>query len=287
LRGYKGKTNIEKTKKTKRRRRMAYETIVVEKKEKTMIITLNRPDKLNAINAQMLQEIREVLVELRQDINTRFVILKGEGTSFSSGADMGGRSGTTPQEIQAAGEESRLVQNACHDLIRTYLNLEQVTISVVHGYCLGAGLVFVMESDFIIAADDALMGVPETNVGVFYTWGSSGRLSRLVGPLWAKQLIMTCENITAEQALQIGLANQVVPADKLMDTAWELINKIASKSPIATRLTKKLVNAYTATGQADLLVVEPELVERITISGDPMEGGKAFMERRKPKFKGM
>jgi enoyl-CoA hydratase/carnithine racemase len=266
---------------------MTYETIVVEKKEKTMIITLNRPDKLNAINAQMLKEITQVLAELREDTNTRFVILKGEGTSFSSGADMGARSGTSPEEIQALADESRLIQNAAHDMIRTYLNLEQVTISVVHGYCLGAGLVFVMESDFIIAAEDALMGVPETNVGVFYTWGTSGRLSRLVGPLWAKQMIMTCENITAEQALQIGLANQVVPADKLMDTAWELIDKIASKSPLATRLTKKLVNAYSAAGQADLFVVEPELVERIMISGDPIEGGKAFMERRKPKFTGM
>ena len=266
---------------------MAYETIVVEKKEKTMIVTLNRPDKLNAMNPQMLQEINQVLTELRQDTNTRFVILKGEGSCFSSGADMGARRGSSPEEIQAIASEMRLIQNAAHDMIRTYLNLEQVTISLVHGYCLGAGLVFVIESDFIIAAENALMGVPETNVGVFYTWGSSGRLSRLVGPLWAKQLIMTCENITAQQALQIGLANQVVPEDKLMDTAWELIDKIGSKSPLATRLTKKLVNAYTATGRADLFVVEPELVERITLSGDPMEGGKAFMEKRKPKFKGM
>ena len=266
---------------------MAYETIVVEKKEKTMIITLNRPDKLNAMNPQMLQEIGQVLAELRQDTNTRFVILKGEGTCFTSGADMGLRKGRTPEEIEAAAGESRLIQNAAHDMIRTYLNLEQVTIAAVHGYCLGAGLVFAIESDFIIAAEDALLGIPETNVGVFYTWGSSARLSRLVGPMWAKHMIMTCENVTGEQSVQIGLANQSVPKDKLMDAAWELIDKIASRSPLAIRLTKKLVNAYTAAGRADLYVIEPELVERITLSGDPIEGGKAFMEKRKPQFKGM
>lgn len=266
---------------------MAYETILVEKKEKTMIISLNRPEKLNAMNAQMLNEITQVLAELRQDRNTRFVILKGEGPCFSSGADMGARSNISPEAYQALGEESRLIQMAAHDMIRTYLNLEQITVSVVHGYCLGAGLVFVIESDFIIAAEDALLGIPETNVGVFYTWGSSARLSRLVGPIWAKHMIMTCENLTGQQAVQIGLANQAVPKDKLMDTAWELIGKIASKSPLATRLTKKLVNAYTAAGRADLFVVEPELVERIMLSGDPVEGGRAFMEKRKPKFRGM
>jgi enoyl-CoA hydratase/carnithine racemase len=267
--------------------KMAYETILVEKKDKTMILTLNRPEKLNAMNPQMLQEITQALAELRGDADTRFVILAGAGKSFSAGADMGIRGTTPPDAAQALSREQRLGQMAAHDMIRTYLNLEQVTIAAVHGYCLGAGLVFVIESDFIITAQDALLGVPETNVGVFYTWGSSARLSRLVGPLWAKQLIMTCENVTGEEAVQIGLANQAVPHDKLMDTAWELIDKIASKSPLATRLTKKLVNAYTATGQADLFVIEPELVERIHISGDPIEGGRAFREKRSPKFSDM
>ena len=266
---------------------MAYETIVVEKKAKTMIVTLNRPDKLNAMNPQMLQEINQVLAELRQDTDTRFVILKGEGTCFTSGADMSARGEMRAEEAESAGEQARLVQIAAHDMIRTYLNLEQVTIAAVHGYCLGAGLVFAIESDFIIAAEDALMGIPETNVGIFYTWGSSARLSRLVGPMWAKHMIMTCENVTGEQSVQIGLANQVVPNDKLMDAVWALIDKIASRSPLAIRLTKKLVNAYTAAGRADLFVVEPELVERINLTGDPIEGGKALKEKRKPKFKGM
>jgi enoyl-CoA hydratase/carnithine racemase len=266
---------------------MAYETILVEKKGITAVITLNRSEKLNAMNAQMLGEIAQVLAELRGDTTTRFVILTGTGRAFSSGADMTARGESPPEAAQAIAQEQRLVQMASHDMMRSYQNLEQVTIAAVNGYCLGAGLVFVIESDFIIAAEDALFGVPETNVGVFYTWGSCARLSRLVGPIWAKHMVMTCENVTAEQALSIGLVNQVVPNDKLMDAAWELVDKIASKSPLAVRLTKKLVNAYTAAGRGDLYVVEPELVERIHISGDPLEGARAFREKRSPRFGGM
>jgi len=266
---------------------MAYETLLVEKKGITTVVTMNRPEKLNAMNGQMLAEITQVLAELRGDTSTRFVILAGAGRAFSAGADISGRGSAPAGASLLAAEEQRLAQIAAHDMMRSYQNLEQVTIAAVHGYCLGAGLVFVLESDFAIAAEDALLGIPETNVGVFYTWGSSARLTRLVGPRWAKHIIMTCENVGAEQALSIGLVNQVVPGDRLMDAAWGLVDKIAGRSPLAIRLTKKLVNAYSAAGRADLYVVEPELVERIHVSGDPGEGARAFKERRPPKFSKM
>ena len=275
---------------------MVYETILVEKKGATMVITLNRPEKLNAMNGQMLEEIDQVLAELRRDTATRFVILTGAGRAFTAGADMGPRGAPPADTTQAVSEQQRLlqvareqdmVQMAAHDRIRSYLNLEQITIAAVNGYCLGAGLVFATESDFIIAAEDALLGIPEANTGIFYTWGSSARLSRLVGPMWAKHMIMTCENVTGKQAVSIGLAVQAVPNDKLMDAAWELVDKIASKGPLAIRLTKKLVNAYTATGRGDLYVVEPELVGHLYVSGDPDEGGRAFREKRPPKFSGI
>ena len=265
---------------------MAYETILVEKKGATTVVTLNRPEKLNAMNGQMLNELTQLMAELRGDTSTRFLVLTGAGRAFSAGVDMSGRGATPPEAAKAVSQEQRLGQIASHDMIRSYLNLEQVTIAAVNGYCLGSGLVFMMESDFIITAEDALLGIPETNMGIFYTWGSSARLSRLVGPVWAKHMIMTCENVTAEQAVRIGLSNQVVPNDKLMDAAWELIDKIASKSPMAIRLTKKLVNAYTAAGRADLFVLEPELVEHMHASGDSIEGARAFREKRPPQFGG-
>ena len=268
---------------------MDYETILVEKKGITTVITLNRPQKLNALNDQMREEITHVLAELRQDTATRFVILTGAGRAFSAGADLGERGDAPPEVAHPVSrvEGPRLSQMASHDMIRAYLNLEQVTIAAVNGYCLGAGLVFAIESDFIIAAEDALLGVPETNIGSFYTWGSSARLSRLVGPMWAKHIIMTCQNVTGKEAVSIGLAVQAVPQDKLMDAAWELVDTIASKSPIAVRLTKKLVNAYTAAGRGDLYVIEPDLVEYNHFSGDSVEGRKAFREKRQPKFGGV
>ena len=265
---------------------MEYEDLLVEKEGHIAIITLNQPEKLNAMNPQMLQEITQLLAELRRDTATRFVILTGSGRAFSAGADISGRGTTPPEAAKAVSHEQRLVQMASHDMIRSYLNLEQITIAAVNGYCLGAGLVFAIESDFIITAKDALLGIPETNIGIFYTWGSSARLSRLVGPMWAKHMIMTCENVTAEQALQIGLAVQVVPSDGLMDAAGALVDKIASKGPLAIRLTKKLVNAYTASGRGDLYVIEPELVGHLYVSGQPDEGGRAFREKRPPKFSG-
>jgi len=221
---------------------MAFETILVEKKDMTTVITLNRPEKLNAMNDQMLEEIDQVLAELRRDTTTRFVILTGAGRAFSAGADQGARVAGPPATKQDVAQEDKLLQKArqenvgqmaAHDRIRSYLNLEQVTIAAVNGYCLGAGLVFAMESDFIIAAEDALLGVPK---------------------------------------------------DKLMDAAWEQVDKIAGKAPLATRLTKKLVNAYTASGQGDLFVVEPELVGHLYVSGDPQEGSRAFREKRPPEF---
>jgi len=236
------------------------------------------------MNALMSQELTQVLAELRLDTAIRFVIFTGAGQSFSSGADLGPRGGELPHANSAIHEKSRLGQLAAHDMMRSLQNLEQVTIAAVNGYCLGAGLAWIMACDFIIAADDALFGVPETNVGIFYTWGCSARLNRLVGPMRAKEMIMTCENITAEEALSMGLTCKVVHREKLMEAAREMMDKIADKSPLAIRLTKKLVNAASAPGQGDVHMVEPELVERVSVSGHPAEGAHAFRERRQPKF---
>jgi enoyl-CoA hydratase/carnithine racemase len=263
---------------------MSYETLLVEKTAPIVTVTLNRPTKLNAVNAQMLQELPRLLAELRADTATRFVIFSGAGRAFSSGADLSQRTSDQPEERRPGIEAARLAQLAAHDTVRSLQNLEQVTIAAVNGYCLGAGLVFAMVCDFIIAAEDALFGVPEANVGIFFTWGSSARLNRLVGPMRAKEMIMTCENVTAEQALAMGLVTKVVPPEKLMEAAREMADKIAGKSPLAIRLTKKLVNAASAPEPGDVYLVEPELVERSSLSGDQAEGARAFQERRPPRF---
>lgn len=266
---------------------MSYQTLLVEKAAPLLTVTLNRPAKLNAMNAEMLQELSHVVAELRTDMATRFVIFTGAGRAFTAGADLAQRGDDQPGEGGPGYEGARLVQLSSHDMIRSLQNLEQVTIAAVNGYCLGAGLAWTMACDFVIAAQDALFGIPNANVGVFFTWGCSARLNRLVGPIRAKEMIMTGENVTAEQALSIGLVNKVVPPKKLMEAARGMVDKIASKSPLAIRLTKKLVNAASAPGQGDVYLVEPELVERMYISGDPAEGARAFRQRRQPRFTGL
>ena len=261
---------------------MAYETLIVEKSDAVMTVTLNRPAKRNAMNGQMLDEFDQLFTELRTDLNTRFIIFTGAGTAFSSGADLTdmatAETPTSPQDMM------RLGQLSGQDFIRRLENLEQITIAAVNGACLGAAFVVAHGCDFIIASENASFGIPETNRGFFYTWACTPRLAHLVGRSKAKEMIMTCDRVDAEEALRIGLAIRVVPAEKLMDAAHELIDKIASNAPLAVRMAKKIINAATAANFGDLFICEPELCERLSLSADLMEGMKAFLEKRKPAF---
>ena len=142
-----------------------------------------------------------------------------------------------------------------------------------------------MTCDFRIAAEGATLGVPEANVGAFFTWGCTARLARLIGAAKTKELIMTCDAISAKEAMTIGLVNKVVPAVDLMNSTYQLINKIAGKGPLAIRMTKKIINASMMTSFGDIFICEPELVERVALSGETTEGMKAFVEKRPPKFR--
>lgn len=264
---------------------MNYETLLVEKSEAIATVTLNRPQKLNAMSAQMLLEFGQLFNELRQDLATRFVIFTGAGRAFSAGADLTDRAVAMEGDIPPH-DMGRLGQLGGHDFIRSLENLEQITIAAVNGFALGAGLVIAMGCDFRIASESASFGVPEANVGLFFTWGCTPRLTSLIGPAKAKELIMTCDRIDAEEALRIGLVNKVVPPDQLMEAARELVDKIAARGPLAIRITKKLVNAAAAPNFGDLYICEPELVERLFLSPEPTEGITAFLEKRKPEFTG-
>ncbi|GAH76593.1 unnamed protein product, partial [marine sediment metagenome] len=173
----------------------------------------------------------------------------------------------------------RLWQLFGHDFMHTMENLEQVTIAAVNGAAVGAGLCLAMNCDFRIASEKAVLGVPETNLGIFYTWGATPRLTALIGPAKTKEMIMTCDNISAHEALRIGLVNKVVPAEQLMSSCKELVEKIATKGPLAVRICKKIVNAASLSKMADLYPCEPELVERLMVSDEVNEGLQAFLER--------
>jgi enoyl-CoA hydratase/carnithine racemase len=260
---------------------MSYETLELEPRGDTLIVRLNRPDTLNAFSPRMINELTALCRELRTELATRFVIFTGQGRAFSSGADLGGMGGGGDPSGVSPEDAARLGQFAGHDMMRSIEQLEQVTIAAVNGVCLGAGVALIMTCDFRFAAESATLGLPETNIGYFFTWGSSPRLTHLIGASRAKEWIMTCDRIGAAQAAEWGLVDHVVPDSELLKSAEALLARIAANGPVSVRLTKKLVNAYALRGMADLFVSEPELATHITLTGEPNEYVTAFLERRK------
>ncbi len=262
---------------------MKYKTLLVEKSGNMATVTLNRPDILNAMNMQVMLDLRDLFAELRADQETRFVIFTGAGRAFSAGVEFTQKAMDERYTRPELANE-RLWQLFGHDFMHTMENLEQVTIAAVNGAAVGAGLCLAMNCDFRIASEKAVLGVPETNLGIFYTWGATPRLTALIGPAKTKEMIMTCDNISAHEALRIGLVNKVVPAEQLMSSCKELVEKIATKGPLAIRICKKIVNAASLSKMADLYPCEPELVERLMISDEVAEGIQAFLEKRPPRF---
>jgi enoyl-CoA hydratase/carnithine racemase len=258
---------------------MSYENLKLEKRGATLIVNLSRPEKLNAFDPKLINDLIALCRELKTDLSTRFVVFTGEGRAFSSGADVSGMGGGGSGRI-APEDAARLGQFSGQELLRGIEQLEQVTVAAVNGICLGAGVALILACDFRFAAGSASFGLPETNIGYFFTWGSSPRLTRIVGPSRAKEWIMTCDRIDAEQASSWGLIDHVVPDDALLKSVEELISRISRNGAISVRLTKKLVNAYALQGMADLFVCEPELATHITLTGEPQEMVSAFLERR-------
>lgn len=262
---------------------MKYETLLIEKSGEMAMVTLNRPNVLNAMNVHVMLELKELLADLRADQTTRFVIFTGAGKAFSCGAEFT-KKGMDERYTRPELANERLWQLFGQDFMHTMENLEQVTIAAINGAAVGAGLCLAMNCDFRIASERAVLGIPETNLGIFFTWGATPRLTALIGPSKTKEMIMTCDNISAHEALRIGLVNKVVPPEQLITSCEELVKKIAAKGPLAIRICKKVVNAASLSRMADLYPCEPELVERIMLSGDAEEGIQAFLDKRPPRF---
>ena len=259
--------------------------LIVERAGGVMTVTLNRPDKLNAMSMELLQELKDLLGELRADSVTRFVIFTGAGKAFCCGVEFT-REEMDRRYARPELANERLWQMFGQEFMYMMENLEQITVAAVNGAAVGAGLCLAMNCDFRVASEKAIFGIPEANLGIFFTWGATPRLTTLIGPSKAKELIMTCENIGAREAMAVGLANRVVPHDELMNACRELVGKMAVRGPLALRICKKIVNASSVARMADLFLCEPELVERLMISDDVKEGLNAFMEKRPPRFSG-
>lgn len=255
-----------------------YETILTSVEGGVGQITLNRSDARNALNSQVLEDLRAALAEFRGDEGVGVVVFTGAGEkAFAAGADIG-----ELRERDFLDALSSKMQGL-YDEIETF---EKPTIAAVNGYALGGGCELAMACDIRIASENARFGLPETTLGILPGAGGTQRLARLIGKGRAVEMIMTGRFMPAGEALNAGLVSQVVPQGELMDAARETAEQVMARGPLAVRLAKLAVQAGFETDQRTGLLIERLAQAVLFTSDDRLEGTNAFVEKRKPEFKG-
>ncbi|MFC1924594.1 enoyl-CoA hydratase/isomerase family protein [Chloroflexota bacterium] len=261
---------------------MSFKNIILEKKNRIATITLNRPDKLNSIDKNTHLEIQEALADIENDDEMRVVIITAAGIkAFCTGGDLAyAKSILGDQRMEVA------IVDLWHVTCNAVQNLSKPVIAAVNGMALAGGLELMEACDLAIASEDAQLGDQHANYGMVPGGGGTQRLPRLIGIRKAKELLLTGDWISAKEAEAIGLINKAVPADKLMEAANELAAKLAERSMLASAAIKFLVNEGMQNDIETALQLERWVVQRHTIAPDWPEGVNAFLERRKPDFKG-
>jgi len=258
---------------------MVYQNILLDTKDRISTLTINRPDKRNALNELTREEMVHALEDLQSSDDTRVVIMTGAGDkAFIAGADISEFEGRTP-----------LTQRAAMKGLRIFTAIEEFpkpVIAMINGFCLGGGMEVALACDLRFASDNAKLGQPEINLGIIPGGGGTQRLTRLVGEGKSMELILTGDLIDASHAKQIGLVNEVFPAAELRDRVQAYAVRIAEKSPIALRMAKEAVKAAARTNLREGLDREADLFCLTFGSEDKAEGVRAFLEKRKPEFKG-
>ncbi len=256
-----------------------YETLLFEQRGRVGIITINRPDKRNALNIKTREEGAALLDQLRDDNSIGVVVITGAGDkAFIAGADIAEFAGRT-----AMMQRDVMTSRSLFTAIDTF---PKPIIAMVNGYCLGGGCELALACDIRIASERASFGQPEINLGIIPGGGGTQRLTRLVGEGKAMEMILGGDIIDAKTAHAIGLVNQVVPADELEAKTMELANRIAEKSPIALSLAKESVKLASRSNLDEGLRREVDLFALCFSTEDKDEGVSAFLEKRKPEFKG-
>jgi enoyl-CoA hydratase len=254
-----------------------YETILIETRERVGLVRINRPKMRNALNSTVLHELAEALETFDNDPGVGAIVVTGDDQAFAAGADI--------KEMADA--------TAVHMLTRSHIpqfdrlrGIHKPIIAAVSGWCLGGGNELAMACDMIIASETARFGQPEINIGVIPGAGGTQRLTRAVGKALAMEMVLNNRTLTAEEARNFGLVNRVVPIERYLDEALQLADEIAARAPLAVRLGKEAVNHAFESFLSDGLADERRAFYLLFASQDQKEGMKAFVEKRKPAWKG-
>ena len=259
---------------------LSYANLIVERDGPITIVTINRPQVLNALNAPTLDELRRVVVSLKSDVDVRAVVVTGAGEkAFVAGADINELAVQTP----TGGREHALAGQHVLDVIES---LGKPVIAAINGYALGGGCELAMACTLRLAAETAKLGQPEIALGILPGFAGTQRLPRLVGKGKAMELILTGATISANEAERIGLVNRVVPAADLMGEARRLAKLLASRAPIAVQYIIAAINEGLEMPFAEACVYEATLFGLVAATKDMREGTRAFLDKRKPEFKG-
>lgn len=259
---------------------MAYEAIIVERQDHVVTITLNRPTALNAQNNPMRRELFAAFADLKHDEDARAIVVTGSGDrAFSAGADI-------KEFLETGSPTQAREQRKQLDYRSEMERCPQPIIAAIRGFALGGGLELALACDIRIAAEDAQLGLTEVNLAIIPGGGGTQRLPRVVGRGKALEMILTGMRVPAAEALRIGLVERVVPVAELMPQALGLAKTIAEKAPVALRYAKEAVVSGLGMALADGLRLENDLSTLLRTTEDRTEGAKAFVEKRKPIWKG-
>ena len=253
--------------------------VLYEKREQVVVITLNRPDSLNAINRQLRRELEEAILSFDQDGDARVAIITGAGRAFCAGRDLKERAEDNAAGIQAQAGDSMTPE-------RPYMwpQTWKPLVAAVNGYALAGGWSIAQMCDIRLAAEDARLGITESRMGLLAPFDVI--LPKLIPMAAVMELVMTGEPVTAQRAFEIGFVNRVVPGERLMEEAIALAQQIAANAPLSMRYFKELAYRGLDMGAQSVTALTYQMYERLLLSEDSKEGPRAFAEKRKPQWKG-
>ena len=256
---------------------MSYTTILTETRGRVGLITLNRPQAMNALNRTLLSELVSALTAFDSDEAVGAMVITGSERTFAAGADI---------KEMAKASAVEMLTGSFVELFDGIRKVRKPVIAAVSGFALGGGCELAMSCDMIVASETARFGQPEVTIGVIPGAGGTQRLTRAVGKALAMEMVLNNRMLTAAEAIQFGLVNRVVPAERLMEEALALAAEVAGRAPLAARLGKEAVNKAFELSLTEGLEAERRAFYMLFASQDQKEGMKAFVEKRKPGWKG-